>query len=101
MTKPPRLKTIDKDRRLPKSQFDKYLSHLVAKEPNCQICHSKAIEAHHLLFGAYKDDRTLTTVCRLCHAKKNTEEITQCICTSKSFFVTDHKKLTCRDYICE
>lgn len=67
MTKQPRLKTIDKDRKLSKTQFDKYLSHLVNKEPNCQICHSKAVEAHHLIFGAYKDDKTIISVCRECH----------------------------------
>lgn len=35
----------------------------------CQICNKRlAVEYHHALFGANKDDKTLVAICRHCHS---------------------------------
>ena len=62
------MKTIDKNRRLPKEEYQRYYAYIMAKYPICQVCDSNhSIEAHHTLYGAYKDDKTLVAVCRQCH----------------------------------
>ena len=61
------MKTINKERRLPKEEYKRYCEYLANKYPMCQICGAKAVDSHHLVFGAYKDDRTLLNTCRACH----------------------------------
>ena len=74
MTKPPRLKTIDKDRRLPRAEYENYRKWLADYQPRCQICNQTADDTHHVLFGAYKDDRTLVSLCRLCHMEAHKDK---------------------------
>lgn len=42
----------------------------------CQRCGASADDAHHVTYGAYKDDRYLVALCRPCHewAHKNKKE---------------------------
>ena len=62
------MKTINKFRRLPKEEYQRYYAYILDRYPICQVCESNyAIEAHHTLYGAYKDDKTLIAVCRQCH----------------------------------
>ena len=62
------MKTIDKNRRLPKEEYQRYYAYILDKYPICQVCKSNhAIEAHHSRYGAYKDDKTLVSICRQCH----------------------------------
>ena len=63
------MKLIDKDRRLSKAEYKKYRTWLADYQPRCQICNDVADDTHHVLFGAYKDDRTLVSLCRKCHEK--------------------------------
>ena len=74
MTKPTRLKTIDKDRRLSKAKYENYRKWLSDYQPRCQICNEIADDTHHVLFGAYKDDRTLVSLCREHHFKAHKEK---------------------------
>lgn len=54
--------------RLSRHNFSKWSAWLANHAPICQICgRTKAVEAHHVLYGAYKDDSTLISVCRPCH----------------------------------
>ena len=70
------MKTIDKDRRLSKKDYENYRIWLSNYQPCCQICNKIADDTHHVLFGAYKDDRTLVSLCRKHHeeAHKNKKE---------------------------
>lgn len=74
------MKTIDKDRRLSKKDYENYRTWLSNYQPFCQICNELADDTHHVLFGAYKDDRTLVSLCREHHSdahrdKKSWEKI--------------------------
>jgi len=55
--------------RMPKKQIKEYMHWIVNElSPLCQVCESApSDDAHHLYFGAYKDDRYLLAVCRTCH----------------------------------
>lgn len=76
MTKPPRIKTINKDRRLSKSAYKKYKEYLADLHFTCQICGEVADDTHHVLFGAYKDDRTLVSLCRKHHEEAHKDKKT-------------------------
>lgn len=48
--------------------FKKWATWLANHASTCQICgRAKAVEAHHVIYGAYKDDTRLISVCRECH----------------------------------
>lgn len=54
--------------RLKKSEMKKWLTWLADYAPVCQACNKQqAVEAHHLYYGAYKNDTLLISVCRDCH----------------------------------
>lgn len=74
MTKPTMLKTIDKDRRLSKAEYEKYRTWLADYQPRCQIYNDVADDTHQVLFGAYKDDRTLVSLCRKCHSQAHKDK---------------------------
>ena len=63
------MKLIDKNRRLPKADYDNYREWLAETYQMCQICNQATDDTHHVLFGAYKDDRTLVCLCRECHSQ--------------------------------
>lgn len=68
------MKLIDKDRRLSKAEYKKYRTWLADYQPRCQICNKIADDIHHVLFGAYKDDRTLVSLCREHHAEAHKDK---------------------------
>ena len=53
--------------RLSKAEFEKFKNFLAYEHPMCQICGAQAVEAHHVIYGCYKDDRKQISVCRACH----------------------------------
>ena len=55
--------------RMTKPQIKAYMWWIVNElSPVCQICESApSDDAHHILYGAYKDDRYLIACCRACH----------------------------------
>jgi len=54
---------------MPKAEILDYMRWMVNEHaPVCQRCgEASTDDAHHLLYGAYKDDRYLISVCRSCH----------------------------------
>ena len=68
------MKLIDKNRRLSKSEYEKYRTWLADYQPRCQVCNRIADDTHHVLFGAYKDDRTLVSLCRRHHQMAHNEK---------------------------
>ena len=50
------MKLIDKERRLPKAEYERYRLWLCDYQPACQICSNKADDTHHVLMGAFNDD---------------------------------------------
>ena len=52
--------------RMPKKEIIAYMRWVVNSFP-CQKCGNMAQDAHHCLYGAYKDDRYLVALCRSCH----------------------------------
>jgi len=62
------MKQIDKDRKLSKAEYKKYYDYLADMFPICKMCVTeKATQAHHVLYGSYKSDKTIITICNQCH----------------------------------
>lgn len=62
------MKVIDKTRKLSKSDYKKYYLYLTDKFPICQVCESeKTSQVHHVLYGSYKNDKTIIAICMQCH----------------------------------
>lgn len=55
--------------RMSKKEIISYMRWMVSEHaPVCQRCgEASTDDAHHLRYGAYKDDRYLVSVCRPCH----------------------------------
>lgn len=53
--------------RMSRSQLRKFRVFLAQTHPQCQICGAQAVEAHHVIYGCYKDDAKQISVCRACH----------------------------------
>ena len=68
------MKLIDKNRRLSKTEYEKYRTWLADYQPRCQVCNRIAHDTHHVLFGAYKDDRTLVSLCREHHSQAHKDK---------------------------
>lgn len=73
MTKKQQLKKQKKKnpKKLDRFELMEYKDHILEKCYGlCQICGDKAVDFHHPYFGRYgadKDDRKLTALCRKCH----------------------------------
>ena len=63
--------------RMNKKEIKAYMLWVVnERAPVCQRCGAQTQDAHHILYGAYKDDRYLVGLCRSCHdwAHRNKRE---------------------------
>ena len=63
------MKVIDKDRKLPRSEYKDYLTWLKENVTVCQAntCFANVADYHHAQYGAYKNDRYLVGLCREHH----------------------------------
>ena len=54
--------------RMNKKEIKAYMLWVVnERAPVCQRCGAQTQDAHHVAYGAYKDDRYLVALCRPCH----------------------------------
>lgn len=68
------MKGIDKERRLSPKDYKRYIEWLADYQPRCQVCNKCSDDLHHVLFGAYKDDRTLVSLCREHHSQAHKDK---------------------------